>query len=71
MDFIVSITKRTAQPGETTSVAGQASGDVSDLRLGISRMTRAIDWRVSTENERVLERTRNRLKKLGLRIPGF
>jgi hypothetical protein len=58
-------------PGEVTSVATQCSGDVGDLRLNIGRMTKAIDWRIKTENERVLERTRKLIKRLGLRIPGF
>lgn len=71
MDFLITITKPTAMPGEVTTVTSQVSGDTSDLRLNIGRTTRAIDWRVRTENERVLERTRRNLKRLGVRIPGF
>lgn len=71
MEFLITITKPTAMPGELTTVASVASGDAGDLRMAIGKSTRAIDWRIQTENERVLERTRRRLKQLGVRIPGF
>ena len=68
----ISITKQTSMPGEvTTIVANLPSTTVGDIRLGIGRITRAIDWRVSTENERKLERTKQNLRQRGIRIPGF
>jgi hypothetical protein len=71
MNFLVTVTKPTAQPGEVTTVTSNVSGDTNDLRLNIGRSTRAIDWRVSTVNEQVIARTRKNLKRLGIKIPGF
>lgn len=71
MDYVVTIQKPTAQPGETTQVVGHVVGDVADLRLVIGRSAKAIDWRVRQVNDRVLEQTRKNLKRLGLKIPGF
>jgi hypothetical protein len=68
----ITITKPTSMPGEVTSVTAWLPSDtVGDVRLGISRITRAIDWRLRTENEKKLENTRRNLRKHGLRLPGF
>lgn len=68
----ITITKTTSQPGEVTTITAFDPGSMlGDLRLGISRMGRAIDWRVRTENEKKLENTRRNLRKHGLKLPGF
>jgi len=68
----IKISKPTSMPGEFTSItAFNVSSDVGDLRLAIGRCGKAIDWRIGQENRKKLERTRRRLDKLGVKIPGF
>jgi hypothetical protein len=68
----ITISKPTSMPGEVTQITAWLPGSTpGDIRLGIGRITRALDWRVRTENEKKLENTRRNLRKYGLKLPGF
>lgn len=71
--FSIQIRKPTSMPGESTTITAVNinSNDLGDLRLHIGRVGKAIDWRVSSENDKKLSATRQRLRKLNVQIPGF